>query len=205
MELSLSQNPLHTNSDFESSGDYRIGSSSHCLWHSFSLPNANQSMKVVTINVGEGCDVMESIVDVARRSQASLVVHGASGTVASATLHNTVRGAPTYRIYGPFNLLSLTGSYFYTPHDTHLPGATSSLSFGIQLCTYSRIICGRTTGTVIAGGDVILIVSTFKNPKINKYVPEGEERDNVDNDNNNNHDPGYLAAFNSAVESKADE
>jgi len=114
-------------------------------------------------------------------------------------------------LHGPFNLLSLTGSYLHNNQYTLLPGATPprSLSFGIHLSTsHGRVFGGLVGGRVVAGDDVNLTISTFENPEIYRYGSEEQERDdhdnNINNNNSCNHNPsnfnkgGDLSMLNSA-------
>ncbi|RDY02776.1 AT-hook motif nuclear-localized protein 17, partial [Mucuna pruriens] len=158
-----------------------------------SIPGAqlvDPFVKLVMVNVPPGNDVIESIIDIARRGRASLTILNADGMIASVTLRNAQHGAPTLTLHGPFTLLSLTGSYIYgNQYSLHL-GATPPrpLSFGINLSTLQgQIFGGVVDGKVIAADGVNIVTSTFKNPEIYKYVPEGIERDGDDNNSNNNY------------------
>jgi len=136
---------------------------------------------------------MECILDISHQGHVSLSVLSAVGTINNVTLRNTTHGAPNLVFHGPFNLLSLTGSYLYNNHYTLHLGATPPrpLSFGINFSTTKgEIFTGVIGGKVIAGEGVILTVSIYKNPDIIKYTPKGEEGD--DNNNNNNNNPGDL-------------
>ncbi|CAJ1964868.1 unnamed protein product [Sphenostylis stenocarpa] len=173
---------------------------------------AQPSMKIVIVNVAPGRDIMETILDIAQQNHVSLTILSASGTIASVILRNTPTGSPSLMLHGPFNLLSLTGSFLYNNEYTLLPGATTprSLSFGIHLSTsHGRIFGGPIGGRVVAGDDVSLTISTYKNPEIYKYVPTGQESNEDDNINNhinktynsnpsNSNTGGDLSIFNSA-------
>ncbi|CAJ1964862.1 unnamed protein product [Sphenostylis stenocarpa] len=189
---------LSINSDSESSGDYPASPPP-------ALDENQASMKLVIVNVAAGCDVLKSILDIGRRGHTSLAVQSASGTIASVTLRHIPHSVPALRVYGPFNLLSLTGSYFYNNQHTLHPGATPppSFSFGIHLSTSDgHVFGGNIDGPVIASKNVSLTIFTFKNPGIDKYVPEGEENDDQNDNNKNNkncnNSRGDLSMLNSA-------
>ncbi|KAL9276857.1 hypothetical protein ACSQ67_025594 [Phaseolus vulgaris] len=177
------QNFLSANSDSESFREHQIGSSSHIP------PPPPPTTRLVIIKVASGCDIIESIFDVARRNQTSLAIQSVFGTIASVTLRNIANVVPAIVAYGPFNILSLTGCYFYDNQYTLFPEATPppSFFFGIHFSTsHGRVFCGNVGGRVIAYKEVILTIFTFKNPRILKYVPEGEESDDEDDDENYN-------------------
>ncbi|KAK7333871.1 hypothetical protein VNO80_30651 [Phaseolus coccineus] len=171
-------------------------------------------MKILIVNVAPGHDIIETILDIARRAHVSLTILSASGSITTVTLRHVPSGSSAVMLHGPFNLLSLTGSYLYNNQYTLLPGASPprSLSFGIHLSTSNgRVFGGLVGGRVVAGKDVNLTISTFKNPEIYKYVPEGLEGndldDNINHNNNNktyNHNSnnfntsGDLSMFNGA-------
>nr|KYP60513.1 Putative DNA-binding protein ESCAROLA [Cajanus cajan] len=89
------------------------------------------------IHVPQGHDVVESIMDYARREHANVTILGGSGTIARVTLHNTSGGSTALTLHGPFTLVSFTGTYVYNDRYTLNTGATPPphMAFGISLCT----------------------------------------------------------------------
>jgi len=180
----FSQNFLSANSDSKSFGGHQIGSSSH----------SPPPTRLIMVKVDSGCDIIESILDVARQNETSLAIKSACGTIASMTLCN-ITDVPVTMVYGPFNILSLNGSYLYDNQYTLLSEATHppSFYFGIHISTsHGHVFCGNIGGPVIADKDVILTILTFKNPKIYRYVLENNEsnddEDNTDDDDNDDED-----------------
>ncbi|XP_014506161.1 AT-hook motif nuclear-localized protein 19-like [Vigna radiata var. radiata] len=176
----------------------------------YTLPQP--SIKILIVNVAPGHDIIETIINIARRSHVSLSILSASGIITTVTLRHVPSGSSAVMLHGPFNLLSLTGSYLHNNQYTLLPGATPprSLSFGIHLSTsHGRVFGGLVGGRVIAGDDVNLTISTFENPEIYKYGFEDQERgdhddSNINNNKTCNHNPsnfnmgGDLPTLNSA-------
>ncbi|QCD78842.1 hypothetical protein DEO72_LG1g2478 [Vigna unguiculata] len=74
----FSQNFLSANSDSKSFGGHQIGSSSH----------SPPPTRLIMVKVDSGCDIIESILDVARQNETSLAIKSACGTIASMTLCN---------------------------------------------------------------------------------------------------------------------
>lgn len=141
------------------------------------------SVKLVTINIVLGRDVMEKILDVARRDHVSLTILNASGMIKNVIVCNLPQGAPTLLI-GPLTLLSLITFYLYNNQYTLHLGATPPppFSFSIKLCTsHGQVFDGLIGGSIIVGDNVSLMVSTFKKPNIYKFISEGKEGNNDDN------------------------
>ncbi|CAJ1964836.1 unnamed protein product [Sphenostylis stenocarpa] len=124
----------------------------------------DSSMKVFVVSVPPNRDIMESILEIAHRDHVSIAILSASGTIRNVTLRNSTHSSIPTR--GPFTLLSLSGSYIYNILHTLHPGATPPfpLSFAINLSTpHGQIFGGVISGSVIAGENVTLTVSTFNN------------------------------------------
>ncbi|XP_014506162.1 AT-hook motif nuclear-localized protein 29-like [Vigna radiata var. radiata] len=119
-------------------------------------------VRLIIVKVASGCDIIESILDVGRKNHTSLTIQSASGTIASVTLGDN----PDVRFYGPFNIVSLTGSYLYHNQDTPLLELIPppSFSFGLILSTrHGSAFGGNVGGRLIAHNDVNLTIFTFNN------------------------------------------
>ncbi|KAL2322363.1 hypothetical protein Fmac_026742 [Flemingia macrophylla] len=137
------------------------------------------SARLVIMDVADGDDIMESIANLARCKNVRVVIHKASGSIASVMLRH---GSTTTTHHGPFHIVSFTGSYTYNnPHPF--------IDLRINLCTsQSQLFGGAVAGNVIANRVVSLTLFTFKNPET---YPNQEKVNNNDNDNhknNNNND-----------------
>lgn len=134
--------------------------------------------RILIVKVASGCDIIESILDIARRHQTSLAIQSAFGSIASVTLSET-DDVSAVIAYGPFNILSLSGSYFYDNPSTLSSEATTlppSYSFGIHLSTsHGRVFGGNIGGPVIAYKEVTLIIFAFQKPKLYKFISENDE------------------------------
>lgn len=163
---------------------------------SLRVPETTDSiMNVVTFNVASNGDVMESIFEIAHRDQVSVTVMNVSGMINNVTLEASNEGAPPIMLHGPFNFLSLSGSYLYDNHYILHPGATPPPppSFGIHLSNaQGQVFTGIIGGKVIAGENVMITVSTFRNPDILKYTPEDQQEDETHNDSDNNSSGDFI-------------
>ncbi|WVY93101.1 hypothetical protein V8G54_032189 [Vigna mungo] len=119
------------------------------------IDKANKSVvKPVFIEVPETYDVIRTIVKFARHHQVSIIVLNASGTVSSVTIRNSHYHASPFTLYGPFKLISLTGTYIH-PH----------CSFSISVSGIKeQCFIGGVGGKVIAENEVMVaavIVNKF--------------------------------------------
>jgi len=83
---------------------------------------------------------------------------------------------------GRFTLLSLAGSYLY--NNFYTPPFTINLS-----TSHGQLFGGVVSGSVIAGENVRITVSTFKNSGILKFPRDQERHGNNNLNNNNNNNP----------------
>lgn len=125
-------------------------------------------LKPILIQVPNNFDVIEALVQFAHRYQVSITVLSASGSISCASLRHTLFHACGSILYGPFTLISLTGTYspFGSPSITDL---NIRYSFKISFSSYSRqSFIGIVGGKVIAANNVTIVATTFKNFEIPK-------------------------------------
>nr|KYP55810.1 Putative DNA-binding protein ESCAROLA [Cajanus cajan] len=135
---------------------------------------ADESAKFVLIDVPQGADVIESIVELAQREQVSVTILNGSGAGASVTLQHAPRGSTTFTLHGPFSLVSFSGTFVYGGGDGDSP--PPRMDFGVNLSNpEGQIFGGVVRGRVVAGEDVKLTVSTFKDPEVYKFRSENGE------------------------------
>ncbi|KAM0997105.1 hypothetical protein TB1_006423 [Malus domestica] len=156
--------------------------------------DSEAAMKAVVLEISGGSDVVETIEQYARRHHVGISVLSGSGTVLSVTLrHPAGPHAPSLSLQGPFNLLSLSGSYIdsfptiITCSSSPAAGSagggggsanvpmsrTCSLlacaSFGICLAgAQGHVFGGIVGGKVVAAGTVIVVAATFQNPTLQR-------------------------------------
>ncbi|TKY61565.1 AT-hook motif nuclear-localized protein 17 [Spatholobus suberectus] len=147
-----------------------------------------QSLKPIFIEVPNNSDVIEAVVQFARRYQVSITLLSASGSILSATLRRIHSHTSAFTVYGPFTLISLVGTYINNnsiASSSSLSLTSSSVdlrcSFRISFSSISgQSFIGVVGGKVVAANKVTLVVNTFKNFEIHKDGIDdgGEERDN---------------------------
>ncbi|RDY03987.1 AT-hook motif nuclear-localized protein 17, partial [Mucuna pruriens] len=151
--------------------------------------STSPGMKLVIINVSSGSDVIESIIDFARRGHVILRILSVTGLISSVTLCNTLHAAPALTLHGPFTLLSITSPCIFNNQYIHHQIATPSspISFKMSLSSsQGQVFGGIIDGRVIAANDVTIVASILRNPELYMYVPKEEGEEHGDNNNNNN-------------------
>ncbi|KAK7827547.1 AT-hook motif nuclear-localized protein 28 [Quercus suber] len=143
--------------------------------------NSDSAMKPVILEISAGNDVVETLIQFARKRHVGISVLSGSGSVSNVTLrHPAVSHAPSLSLHGPFNLLSLSGSflgYSTTSSSTKPPSSSSSSSpssassfvsfssFGICLAgAQGQVFGGIVGGKVIAESLVVVVAATYSNP-----------------------------------------
>lgn len=132
---------------------------------------SESGMKSVVIEISAGSDVVESLVQYARTRHVGISVLSGCGSVSNVTLrrplshHHHHAPAPFLSLHGPFNLLSLSGSFMES---------LSSCSFGICLAGSQGQVFGGIVGDkVIAASLVVVVAAIFLKPRFHKLPAEG--------------------------------
>lgn len=157
------------------------------LSHVISQANV-QVQKPIYIEVPNNLDVIEAMVQFAHHHKVSITVLSASGTIASVTLNYTDSYASTFTLYGPFSLISLTGTYI---NNTAISSSSSSCNLDHPCCfriSFSTIsgqsIIGFVRGKLVAANGVIVMATIVNNLEVHKDVINNNSKE-WDDDNNN--------------------
>ncbi|KAK7381128.1 hypothetical protein VNO78_33654 [Psophocarpus tetragonolobus] len=158
----------------------------------FVIPQDNkQVQKPILIQVHKNDDVIDTVIQFARRYQVSITVLSASGTILTTTLRQTPDNS-AFVLYGPFNLVSFTGTYINNSLSIACSSLSSSstnvdlhCSFRISfVSTSSQCFTGIIGGKVIAADDVNVVATIFNNLENDNAsmndVIEGKEKNNLD-------------------------
>ncbi|XP_040993445.1 AT-hook motif nuclear-localized protein 28-like [Juglans microcarpa x Juglans regia] len=147
------------------------------------------AMKPVILEISAGSDVVKTVMQFANRQHVGISVLCGSGSVSNVTLRHPVSHTPSLTLHGPFNLLSLSGSYLGYPTPTCstkqlsssscLSGAVSFAScssFGICLAgAQGQVFGGIVGGEVIAASLVVVVVATYTSPAYQRLPGEADE------------------------------
>ena len=108
--------------------------------------------------------------------------------IASVTLNYTDSYASTFTLYGPFSLISLTGTYI---NNTAISSSSSSCNLDHPCCfriSFSTIsgqsIIGFVRGKLVAANGVIVMATIVNNLEVHKDVINNNSKE-WDDDNNN--------------------
>lgn len=124
-------------------------------------------MEPITLGIPARNDIVESLISFAQSRNASITVLSGSGPVADVTLLHNVSRAPTPPIKGPFNIISLKGTYI-NPNCGHVPPHAITnppcSSFSIVLCgDQGQAFHGTIGGKVKAVGYVKVTATLLRN------------------------------------------
>lgn len=129
------------------------------------------TLRAHILEVGNGCDIFESVATYARRRQRGICVLSGSGTVTNVSLRQPAAAGAVVTLHGRFEILSLSGSFLPPPAP---PGATSLTIFlaGGQ----GQVVGGSVVGELTAAGPVIVIASSFTNVAYERLPLDEDEQ-----------------------------
>ena len=140
--------------------------------------DSDSAMKPVVLEISAGSDVVETVIQFARRRHVGIIVLSGSGSVSNVTLRHPVSHAPSLSLHGPFSLLSLSGSFQQQPSSSSSspPVSFSSSSFGICLAgAQGQVFGGIVAGKVIAASRVVVVAATYTSPAFHRLPSEADE------------------------------
>ncbi|EOY32905.1 AT-hook DNA-binding family protein [Theobroma cacao] len=157
--------------------------------------DCDSAMKPVILEISAGSDIIDSIINFARRNHVGVSIISATGSVSNVTLRHPVSHAPALSLHGPFGLLSLCGSFIgsstvsssnkapQSSSSSTSPSPSSlssplSCSFGVTLAgAQGQVFGGIVGGKVMAATQVIVVAATFINPALHRLPCEGDNED----------------------------
>ncbi|PSR90137.1 AT-hook motif nuclear-localized protein [Actinidia chinensis var. chinensis] len=138
----------------------------------FLAGETDPAMKPAFLEIAPGADIIEAVVQFARESHVGVSVISGSGVVSNVTLRHPASHAPSLTLDGPFNILSLNGTFLSQLASL----STSCGSFGISLAgQQGQVFGGVVGGKVTASGKVMVVAVTFKNPEFHRVSNVLEE------------------------------
>ncbi|XP_031284061.1 AT-hook motif nuclear-localized protein 16-like [Pistacia vera] len=142
--------------------------------------DSDSAMKPVILEISAGADIIDHIINFARRNHAGISIMSASGSVSSVALRQPISHAPSLSLHGPFNLLSLSGSYLKSPSSGGASSSSSSCCFSVTLAgAQGQVFGGIVAGKVTAASQVVVVAATFSNPSFHS-LPISEETEHND-------------------------
>ncbi|XP_057721865.1 AT-hook motif nuclear-localized protein 20-like [Arachis stenosperma] len=130
-------------------------------------PNALRSH---VMEVANGADITDSLVQFARKRQRGVCVLSATGTVANVTLRQPTAPGAVMALHGRFEIISLTGSFLPGPSPAGSTGLTVYLAGG-----QGQVVGGGVVGPLVASGSVMIMAATFSNAVYERLPIEQDE------------------------------
>ncbi|WOH03602.1 hypothetical protein DCAR_0623001 [Daucus carota subsp. sativus] len=133
-------------------------------------PNALRSH---VLEVSPNADVMESVVNYARKRGRGVCVFSGTGTVSNVTLRQPAApSGSVITLHGRFELLSLSGTVLPPPAPPGAGGLSIFLSGG-----QGQVVGGSVVGPLLASGPVVLIAASFANAVFERLPLEDQAED----------------------------
>ncbi|KAG9160229.1 hypothetical protein Leryth_025791 [Lithospermum erythrorhizon] len=123
------------------------------------------------MEVGDGCDIMESIVNFSGRRQRGICIMSGNGTVNNVTLRQPASPGAVVTLHGRFEILSLTGSFLPPPAPPAATTLTIYLAGG-----QGQVVGGSVVGALFASGPVVIMATSFSNAAYERLPLEEEEK-----------------------------
>ncbi|CAL0311680.1 unnamed protein product [Lupinus luteus] len=127
------------------------------------------ALKTHVMEVADGCDIVESVSNFARRRQRGVCIMSGTGTVTNVTLRQPASSGAVLTLHGRFEILSLSGSFLPPPAPPAASGLTIYLAGG-----QGQVVGGSVVGTLLASGPVVIISALFSNAAYER-LPLGED------------------------------
>ncbi|KAG6434448.1 hypothetical protein SASPL_106084 [Salvia splendens] len=121
------------------------------------------------MEIGNGCDVHDSISTFATRRQRGVCILSGTGTVTNVTLRQPAAPTSVLTLHGRFEILSLSGSFLPPP----APPAASSLAIYLA-GSQGQVVGGTVVGPLLASGPVVIMAASFGNAAYER-LPLDEE------------------------------
>nr|XP_004490771.1 AT-hook motif nuclear-localized protein 17-like [Cicer arietinum] len=136
--------------------------------------NIEAFIEPILIEISCGEDIVESLINLARFHQAGIVVLSGLGPVTDVTLLHPLTHTPAFPIQGPFNMLSLSGTYInpncgYIPPRFIINPPCSSFSVFLD-GTRRQVFGGVIGGRVMSAGSVVVSVALIKSFEFHRLI-----------------------------------
>ncbi|KAE9613166.1 putative AT-hook motif nuclear-localized protein [Lupinus albus] len=128
------------------------------------------ALKTHVMEVADGCDIVESVSNFARRRQRGVCIMSGTGTVTNVTLRQPASSGAVLTLHGRFEILSLAGSFLPPPAPPAASGLTIYLAGG-----QGQVVGGSVVGTLLASGPVIIISALFSNAAYERLPLEEDD------------------------------
>ncbi|KAM7257687.1 hypothetical protein ACFE04_013428 [Oxalis oulophora] len=128
------------------------------------------ALRTHVMEIADGCDIVESVSNFARRRQRGVCVLSGTGTVTNVTLRQPASPGQVVTLHGRFEILSLSGSFLPPPAPAAATGLTIYLAGG-----QGQVVGGSVVGTLTCAGPVVVMAASFSNAAYERLPLEEEE------------------------------
>lgn len=129
------------------------------------------ALRTHLIEIGDGCDIVDSVSTFARRRQRGICIMSGTGTVTNVTLRQPASPGAVVTLHGRFEILSLAGSFLPPPAPQSATGLTIYLAGG-----QGQVVGGSVVGTLLCAGPVVITAASFSNAEYERLPLEEEDQ-----------------------------
>ncbi|CAO2834933.1 unnamed protein product [Amaranthus hypochondriacus] len=122
------------------------------------------------MELANGCDIMDTITNFARRRQRGICILSGTGTVLNVTLRQPGAPGAVVTLHGRFEILSLSGSFLPPPAPPAASGLTIYLAGG-----QGQVVGGGVVGPLLASGPIVVMAASFGNAAYERLPLEEED------------------------------
>ncbi|KAG9145078.1 hypothetical protein Leryth_008884 [Lithospermum erythrorhizon] len=128
------------------------------------------ALRTHVMEVADGCDIMESVANFARRRQRGVCILSGTGNVMNVTLKQPASPGAVVTLHGRFEILSLAGSFLPPPAPPAATALTIYLAGG-----QGQVVGGSVVGTLLASGPVVIMAASFSNAAYERLPLDEDE------------------------------
>ncbi|KAG2240453.1 hypothetical protein Bca4012_023341 [Brassica carinata] len=130
------------------------------------------ALRTHVMEIGDGCDLVESVATFARRRQRGVCVMSGTGNVMNVTIRQPGSPSPgsVVSLHGRFEILSLSGSFLPPPAPPNATGLSVYLAGG-----QGQVVGGSVVGPLLCAGPVVVMAASFSNAAYERLPLEEDE------------------------------
>uniref|UniRef100_M4DAY9 AT-hook motif nuclear-localized protein n=1 Tax=Brassica campestris TaxID=3711 RepID=M4DAY9_BRACM len=130
------------------------------------------ALRTHVMEIGDGCDLVESVATFARRRQRGVCVMSGTGNVMNVTIRQPGSPSPgsVVSLHGRFEILSLSGSFLPPPAPPNATGLSVYLAGG-----QGQVVGGSGGGPLLCAGPVVVMAASFSNAAYERLPLEEDE------------------------------
>ncbi|KAL1201664.1 AT-hook motif nuclear-localized protein 24 [Cardamine amara subsp. amara] len=131
------------------------------------------ALRTHVMEIGDGCDLVESVATFARRRQRGVCVMSGTGSVTNVTIRQPgshPSPGSVVSLHGRFEILSLSGSFLPPPAPPTATGLSVYLAGG-----QGQVVGGSVVGPLLCAGPVVVMAASFSNAAYERLPLEEDE------------------------------